>query len=482
MVGELVMERFRLLERIGSGAMGTVYRAFDERLQRFVAVKEVEVADPERAHREARAAARLNHPGIVTLYEFGTDRGRALLVSELVAGQTVAELVRAGQLSDRDVGEIGTDVADALAHAHARGVVHRDVKPQNVIVRAEEGAGNRAKLLDFGIASVRGYPTLTASGEVIGTLAYMAPEQADGSGAVAESDVYSLGLTLYECWAGENPVCAETPAETAQRIGGVLPGLRDHRPDLPASLADVVDACLDPTPGFRPAPEALRAALERNLDRLDECHSVPSPHASGDAAEPARPPGLAGAALLASVALAPALAVASSGAAYPAGAGALARRAVSRFVFGVIGWWAIAIASVALNLAPHLDVALPVGPVRSWDQALDWLAAVLLSPDALLGAAAFGCGALVMGWILRASHVALALLGALLWAAALAAAVRPIGDGSLGARPLVIAAAALLAVVLSYRSRRRPSATPEYAAPGVRTPVRADHREVARAA
>ena len=140
-VDELVMERFRLLERIGSGGMGTVYRAFDERLQRQVAVKEVEPPTPTRVLREAQAAARLNHPGIVTLYELGERDGRALLVSELVPGQTLAALRAAGGLCDREVAEIGADLCDALAHAHARGVVHRDLKPENVIVRDDARAG-----------------------------------------------------------------------------------------------------------------------------------------------------------------------------------------------------------------------------------------------------------------------------------------------------------------------------------------------------
>ena len=152
--------------------------------------------------REAQAAARLNHPGIVTLYELGERDGHALLVSELVPGPTLSRLHQGGRLRDRDVAEIAADLSDALAHAHARGVIHRDVKPQNVIVRDDQGAGQRAKLMDFGIARIAGAPTLTAAGEVVGTLAYMSPEQADGSLAGPESDVYSLALTAFECWSG----------------------------------------------------------------------------------------------------------------------------------------------------------------------------------------------------------------------------------------------------------------------------------------
>src|SRR5213592_520563 len=222
MLGEVVMDRFRLLERVGSGGLGTVYRAFDERLQRQVAVKEITSSNPARVAREAQAAARLNHPGIVTLYELGSEGDRALLVSELVEGATLAELASCGDLSDRETAEFGADVCEALAHAHERGVVHRDVKPHNVIVRADDGVGRRAKLMDFGIASVAGEPALTATGDVVGTLAYMAPEQAEGEVAGEPADVYSLALTLYELWSGANPVARATPAETAREIGGPL--------------------------------------------------------------------------------------------------------------------------------------------------------------------------------------------------------------------------------------------------------------------
>src|SRR5215212_5510472 len=276
MVGEVVMDRFRLLERVGSGGMGTVYRAFDERLQRQVAVKEITSSDAGRVAREAQAAARLNHPGIVTLYELGSDGGRALLVSELVDGATLAELARCGDLSDREVAEFGADVCEALAHAHERGVIHRDVKPQNVIVRVDAGAGRRAKLMDFGIASLVGAPTLTATGEIVGTLAYMAPEQAEGAEVSEPADVYSLALTLYECWAGFNPVARSTPAETAREIGSPLPSLLEYRPDLPAHLADCLDACLHPDPRLRPALDDLDHHLDTSIPRLDAASAVPA--------------------------------------------------------------------------------------------------------------------------------------------------------------------------------------------------------------
>ena len=178
--------------RIGSGGFGTVYEAWDGRLERPVAVKAIDSGGPagcDRVLREAQAAARLNHPGIVTLYEMGEEDGSALLVTELVDGDTLDQLSRTGELSDREIGVIGADLCEALDHAHSRGVVHRDIKPQNVLV-AESGDAVRAKLMDFGVARLTDGAALTAPGDVVGTLAYMSPEQAEGRQAGPEADVY----------------------------------------------------------------------------------------------------------------------------------------------------------------------------------------------------------------------------------------------------------------------------------------------------
>src|SRR5947208_2982192 len=261
----LVLQRYRLVRRLGSGGFGTVWLAHDERLDRPVAVKRIPTADAEqaeRARREAMAAARLGHPGIVALYESGTDDAACYLVSELVVGETLGVLEAEGALSDRDVVEIGLALCDALAHAHARGVVHRDVKPGNVIVpEAPEDGGAAAKLTDFGIARAVGDDALTRTGDVLGTLAYMAPEQAEGRGASAASDLYSLALVLYEALAGINPVRGATPAETARRIGTPLPPLRRARRDLPRGLCEGIDAAVEVAPQQRATLGELRAAL-----------------------------------------------------------------------------------------------------------------------------------------------------------------------------------------------------------------------------
>jgi len=277
LVGSLVLNRFLIERRIGSGGFGTVYEAWDGRLERAVAVKAIEAAGSRgsgRVLREAQAAARLNHPGIVTLYEMGEEDGNALLVTELVDGTTLAQLNGEGALSDREIGEIGADLCEALAHAHSRSVVHRDIKPQNVLIT--ENGEPRAKLMDFGIARLTDSPALTAAGDVVGTLAYMSPEQAEGHTAGPETDVYSLALMLYECWSGENPTRRGTPAATARAIGARLRPLRRHRPDLPRELCETIDACLQTRPARRPSLEELGEAVEDSLERLANHRATPA--------------------------------------------------------------------------------------------------------------------------------------------------------------------------------------------------------------
>ena len=271
----LVLGRYRLQRRLGSGGFGVVWCAHDEKLERDVAVKVIPRDDGgmerSRVEREALAAARLNHPGIVALFEMGSDEHDVYLVSELVRGATLQELDREGALSDRDVARIGAALCDALEHAHARGVIHRDVKPANVMVLAEPAAGaGFAKLTDFGIAHLGTGDTLTATGDVVGTLAYMAPEQAEGRRVSPACDVYSLALTLFEAWTGANPVRADSPAATARRLGRPLPSLSARRPDLPAALAQALAEALDPDPAFRASPAELREVLHEVEPRLSE--------------------------------------------------------------------------------------------------------------------------------------------------------------------------------------------------------------------
>lgn len=493
------MDRFRLLERIGSGGMGTVYRAFDERLQRQVAIKEVAAA-PTRVMREAQAAARLNHPAIVTLYELGERDGRALLVSELVPGPTLDRLRAEGALSDREVGEIGTDLCRALVHAHACGVVHRDLKPQNVIVRGDPAPGPRAKLMDFGIARLAGAPTLTGAGEVVGTLAYMSPEQAGGGPVGPESDVYSLALTLYECWAGTNPVAGANAAETARRIGAPAPPLREHRPDLPAALCELIDACLDPDPLLRPTPLELGDGLDRLITLLDARRAIPGSRGDEGPARAALelgrvavlaglaallvvlagPLGAGGLAVVIAAIGLPAILIAPSltavgapaGAAFAAlgipgaapVAAALAPRAVERAALGALAWAWMLVAAVVLDLAPRSSVApgAPDGWTTDTSLAASGVLEPLLEPRALAGAVLFAAAAVTLGWVLARAHLAVALVGTLLWAACLDAALLALAE-PLGGRPLGLALAAGAAVAVEFGILRPPSGEAESA-------------------
>jgi serine/threonine protein kinase len=272
-VGELVLARYRLGRRLGAGGMGVVYLARDERLEREVAVKRIAVEHDldGRGEREAIAAARLSHPGIVALYESGRDDEALYLVSELVRGRTLADLERGGALSDRDVLLIGVTLCGALEHAHARGVIHRDVKPSNIICPDEpEEGGGVAKLTDFGIARMADGDVLTRTGDIIGTLAYMAPEQARGERLDGAADVYALGLVLYEALAGVNPVRAGNPAATARRVGMRLPPLVRARRDLPPGLCRTIDGAVLPEPREPlDEPAMLTATSQRSRDLLD---------------------------------------------------------------------------------------------------------------------------------------------------------------------------------------------------------------------
>ena len=238
----LALGRYRLQRRLGAGAFGTVWMARDERLERDVAVKIVprERIVGGRFEREARAAARLSHPGIVTLYEAAIDDEGAYLVSELVRGATLDRMLEQGRLSDRDIVAIAIALCDALSHAHAQGVVHRDVKPSNILVPERPSSrANPAKLTDFGVARVIGGDSLTGTGDVVGTAAYMAPEQAEGREAGAAADLYSLALVTYEALTGVNPVRTGTAAIRARRLGAHLPPLRRQRRELPRELGGV---------------------------------------------------------------------------------------------------------------------------------------------------------------------------------------------------------------------------------------------------
>jgi len=297
---ELVLGRYRLLERLGAGGFGEVWRARDELLQREVAVKRIRLGperDSDRAEREAQASARLSHPAIVALYEACAVEEAFYLISELVDGETLAELIACDELDDDEILEIGLALSGALAHAHARGVIHRDIKPQNVLVphRVPEAAG-AAKLTDFGGASLAGEDGLTRTGDVLGTLAYMAPEQSEGREVGVQADLYALALVLYEAFCGVNPVRGPTPAATARRIGGPLEPLERSRRDLPRALTRALDRALARSPRDRGTladlAHVLGRALEGHADsapRVSIAPRIPQPPARPRRAETREP-------------------------------------------------------------------------------------------------------------------------------------------------------------------------------------------------
>jgi eukaryotic-like serine/threonine-protein kinase len=245
LLGTTLNGRYRLEARIGAGGMSTVYRALDETLQRRVAVKLMtrEVASDcdqlERFRREARAVAQLSHPNIVGVIDAGEDDGRPYIVFEYVDGETLKDRIRRkGRLAIPEAVAYSIEIARALGAAHARHIVHRDVKPQNVLID-NEGA---AKVTDFGIARTLDEEGLTADGRVLGTTDYVSPEQALGQHVTGQSDLYSLGVALYEMLTGEVPFKGENQVAVAMKhVREQVPDVRVARPEVSAALAAIVD-------------------------------------------------------------------------------------------------------------------------------------------------------------------------------------------------------------------------------------------------
>ncbi|MFN2616883.1 MAG: protein kinase [Thermoleophilaceae bacterium] len=244
-IGTLIGGRFRLEERIGSGGMSTVYRAYDPTLERWVAIKLMHrdiSTDPdqlERFRREARAVARLNHPHLVTVIDAGEDDGAPYIVFEYVEGETLKERIRRlGRLPVPEAVAYAIEIGRALSCAHAHRLVHRDIKPQNVLIDPE----GRAKVTDFGIARSLESQGLTAPGRVLGTTDYVSPEQALGQEVTEQSDIYSLGICLYEMLSGEIPFKADTQVAVAMKhVREPMPDVQRVRPEISAALAVVVE-------------------------------------------------------------------------------------------------------------------------------------------------------------------------------------------------------------------------------------------------
>lgn len=283
---EILADRYRLDAQVGAGGMSTVYRAFDTTLERTVAIKSMlrQVAEDsqqlERFRREARAVAQLNHPHIVQVIDVGEHNGSPFIVFEYVAGETLkARIRRLGRLPVTEALAYAIEIARALQAAHDKGIVHRDVKPQNVLID-EDG---RAKVTDFGIARTLEEDGLTADGRVLGTTDYVSPEQALGKRVGPQSDLYSLGIVLFEMLTGDVPFKGENQVAVAMRhVREEIPDVQLLRPGTSIALAQLLDRLTAKDPAARPAD--TKAAIA-DLEDVLAIESARSGVAPGEATE-----------------------------------------------------------------------------------------------------------------------------------------------------------------------------------------------------
>ena len=280
MVGELIVDRYELEEVVGTGGMSSVYRAHDRLLERDVALKVLhdqfgeDGEHVERFRHEARVVAALSHPNIVTVIDRGEQNGRQFIVFEYVAGENLKSLIqREAPLSEDEAVELGLQIARALAFAHEHGLCHRDVKPQNVLL----ADGSEAKVTDFGIArSLDVRDGITQTGTVLGTSDYIAPEQARGSRATVQTDIYSLGVVLYELLTGELPFRGENFVAVAMRhINDPVPSVRALRPDVSPRLDAAIQRAMAKEPRQR------FGSMDEFAAELEACLAQPGANGTG---------------------------------------------------------------------------------------------------------------------------------------------------------------------------------------------------------
>ena len=286
--GSLLDGRYRVLKHLGSGGMASVLLCRDERLDRLVAVKRLHAdspADVERRFvREAKLGASLNHANLVSVFDTATDEEGVLIVMEYVQGEPLSRALRHGPLEPERIATMAIELGDALDHAHSQGVVHRDVKPANVLLR-DDGV---TKLVDLGIATASDQTRITHSGTVLGTAAYMAPEQLEGDEAGPPADVYAMAVVCFEALAGERPRSGRTPLEMAQRIDvEPPPDLREHWPKAPPAAAELLMRGMARGPAERPSSAGeLGRELARGLE--DDPATAPTHRFTRETAAPPR--------------------------------------------------------------------------------------------------------------------------------------------------------------------------------------------------
>jgi eukaryotic-like serine/threonine-protein kinase len=289
--GRLLAGRYRVLGRLGSGGMAVVVLAEDERLGRKVAVKRLHAESPEdaarRFEREAKLGASLNHPNIVAVYDIVSDEEGVLIVMEYVEGPTLRKKLDAGEMPPAQAIEILCGIAAALDHAHEHGVVHRDVKPANVLISERDGT---VKLTDLGIATAAERTKITGSGIVLGTAAYMAPERLDGQAGGPGVDVYATAALAFEMLSGRKAVTGNTPIEVARRVmEAPPPDLTEARPGAPARAAEVLKRGLAKDPDARPAT-AGELVRELSAAYAESARPAPRPARPAPKPAPAAPP------------------------------------------------------------------------------------------------------------------------------------------------------------------------------------------------
>jgi hypothetical protein len=291
----LMLGRYRPLRPLGSGGSGSVWLARDEQTGLDVALKIVprEGKAAARAEREAQAAAQLRHRSCLRAYAFARDPRHVYIAYEFVPGRTFREALRAGELDDRAAIEACAQICDGLAHAHRAGILHRDVKPSNILLA--DGDRVSVRILDFGLARMAEAETLTAQGDVPGTLAYIAPERLAGDDATGAADIWAVGVMLWESLSGRHPFWQSSMLETARAIEAGAPSLSTLRPDLPNALLQLVDRALTLAPAGRPTAQELGERL-----RGAAAPRRVKPTRSGNLTVPAEA-GRAGAAILAAV-------------------------------------------------------------------------------------------------------------------------------------------------------------------------------------